>query len=161
MFSSNLCLISTQRLTFLDQENCRNCVSGGVTFKLRYKTTGKNYRTLLNSVTDICGRYEIVASIMENIQKKVYSGVFFNKIARLQSTAYYRTKNFSTKITHKGNDVLTFQKFPQKFYKIVSFSVALQVWVQNFQPQQKQFQEKMFPLNVLKYVFENLSGRRL
>ena len=76
MFSSNLCLISTQRLTFLDQENSRNCVSGGVTFKFKYKTTGKNYRTLLNSVTDICGRYEIVASIMENIQKNVYSGIY-------------------------------------------------------------------------------------
>ena len=94
----------------------------------------------------------------------------FHKIARLQSTSYYRTKSRYYRTTIPMDTFLevlrkekifenveNFQK--KKIYKTVPFSLALQCAVQNFRLQQKQTVRKMFLESFLK--FGNLSGKGL
>ena len=69
--------------------------------------------------------FEIAApKTLENSHKNV--GFPFNRVARIQSTAYYQTAlQIHSGSAQKGKDVLKFEKFKKKLCETVSLSLMI------------------------------------
>ena len=85
--------------------------------------------TLLNSFTDDFIRVFIqLHQKLWKIVRKTYVLEFpFERVARIQSTAYYRNiLQIHSGSAQKGKDVLKFQKFQKNICEFVPFSLTLQ-----------------------------------